>query len=118
MKNQPKIGGLYTCLTKRRWGMIKGIGKPVSFREWASNFSEGFFMMLKLYGDESSVHDKTGQQPRSDFPALSGLIETKEYWEQFARKWKSILDDFPAPYFHFNEFGVEACKQPYNPYHT
>jgi hypothetical protein len=46
------------------------------------------------------------------------LVETKEYWDVFPRKWKAILNDFAAPYFHFKEFGVEACQQPDNPYHT
>jgi hypothetical protein len=93
-------------------------GRRSEFAEWVSNFSEDIFVMLKLYGDESSVHDKTGQEPGSDFPALSGLIETVEYWEIFRRKWKVVLNDFVAPSFHFKKFGVEACQQPDNPYHT
>ena len=28
----------------------------ISFREWASNFSEGLFVMLKAYADETGTH--------------------------------------------------------------
>lgn len=83
-----------------------------------AELSEDFFMTLMLYADETSVHDPTGQHAGSDFPALSGLVEAKEYWDKFRRQWKVILNDFAAPYFHFKEFGFEACKQPNSPYRT
>jgi hypothetical protein len=35
---------------------------------------------------------------------LIHYIATSDYWKEFGRKWKKILDDFRAPYFHFREF--------------
>jgi hypothetical protein len=88
------------------------------FKEWASLFSEGLFMMLRLYGDESGTNDITGQQPGSAVPALAGLIDTPEYWLEFCIKWKRILDSYRAPFFHFREFASKhLCSKPSSPYY-
>jgi hypothetical protein len=50
------------------------------FREWASNFSEGIFVMLKAYADETGTHKG------ADMIALAGLIESREYWKKSNRK--------------------------------
>jgi hypothetical protein len=81
------------------------------FKEWASNFSEGLFVMLKVYGDETGTHDG------SDVVALSGLIETPEYWEKFNRRWKGVLDKSHAKYFHYREFRECANTKPGDPYY-
>ena len=61
-------------------------------------------MMLRVYADESGTNDIRGQQPGSAVPTLCGYIETAQYWRQFCRKWKKVLNDYRAPYFHFREF--------------
>ncbi len=33
-----------------------------AFSEWASNFSEGLFVMLKVYADETGTHDAVHQE--------------------------------------------------------
>src|ERR1039457_1814144 len=88
------------------------------FSEWASLFSEGLFVILKVYGDETGTNDITGQQPGSAVPALSGLIDTSEYWTRFCVKWKKILDNYRAQFFHFREFASKhQCSKPSSPYY-
>jgi len=70
------------------------------FREWASMFSEGIFVILKVYGDETGTNDITGQQPGSAVPALSGLMDTSENWTVFCKKWRRTLDSYNAEFFH------------------
>lgn len=62
--------------------------------EWVSLFSERVFVMLRVYADESETQAT----------AICGYIASPDYWKEFSRKWKTILDDFGAPYFHFREF--------------
>src|ERR1700677_5169646 len=82
-----------------------------SFREWASNFSEGLFVMLKVYADETGTHGD------AEFLVLSGLIESRVYWEKFNRKWNEVLKNYDAPYFHFREFRKDANTKPGKPYY-
>lgn len=88
------------------------------FREWASCFSEGLFVMLKVYADESGTNDPTGQEPGSSIPSLAGYIESKNYWNKFRRKWKAVLDAARARSFHFREFSNPTlCAQDDCQYH-
>jgi hypothetical protein len=64
------------------------------FRKLASLFSEGLFVMIRFYADESET----------EATSICGYIATSDYWKEFARKWKKILRDFNAPYFHFRKF--------------
>ena len=93
--------------------MIRGHEKSISipFREWASNFSEGLFVMLKVYADETGTHDG------ADVVALAGLIETPAYWEKFNRRWKGVLDKSRAKYFHYREFRECANTKTGDPYY-
>ncbi len=50
--------------------------------------------MIRVYADESET----------EATSICGYIATSDYWKEFARKWKKILRDFNAPYFHFREF--------------
>ena len=68
-------------------------------------------MILQVYADESGTNDVDGQEPGSSVPILCGFIHTPEYWKGFCRKWKKILNDYKAPYFHFREF---ASKRLYS----
>lgn len=75
-------------------------------------------MKIVVYADESGTNDVTGQQPGSEVPTLCGYIDTPEYWVRFKRKWKQILNDYRAPYFHFREFASKhLCAKPSSPYH-
>lgn len=68
-------------------------------------------MMLKLYGDESGTHEG------SDVVVLCGLIESREYWEHFNRKWKCELDKYGAEFFHYREFRESANTSLGAPYY-
>ena len=81
------------------------------FTEWASNFSEGLFVMLKVYADETGTHDG------SDMVVLAGLIESREYWQKFNRKWQAVLDNYGAKFFHFREFRKSANTSKDDPYY-
>jgi hypothetical protein len=75
-------------------------------------------VILRVYGDESGTSDITGRQPGSAVPVLSGLIETPEYWSSFCPKWKKILSNYRAPFFHFREFASKyLCSKPSSPYY-
>jgi hypothetical protein len=60
--------------------------------------------MLIVYADESGTNDPTGQERGSAIPTVCGFVETADYWAQFRRKWKRMLDAYRALYFHFREF--------------
>jgi hypothetical protein len=75
------------------------------FEEWASNFSEGLFMTLKLYADESGIHSG------AKVVVLAGLIESREYWQSFNHRWKGVLDNHAARYFHYREFRENAAAK-------
>jgi hypothetical protein len=74
------------------------------FAEEAALFSEGLFVILRVYADESGVGiDPTGQLPGSAVPTVCGYVQTPEYWRIFCRKWQTVLNDYRAPFFHFSE---------------
>jgi hypothetical protein len=83
----------------------------ISFREWTSNFSEGLFVMLKAYADETGTHKG------ADMIALAGLIESRDYWEKFNRKWEAVLDNYDADFFHYREFRKDANTKLGDPYY-
>lgn len=68
-------------------------------------------MTLIVYADETGTHDD------ADVVALSGLIESREYWKAFNRKWKAVLDNYDAEYFHYREFRKNANTRPGDPYY-
>jgi hypothetical protein len=78
-----------------------------SFREWASLFSEGLFVMLQFFADESGrMHPEV--LSRGDLnPVVCGYIDTPHNWEIFRRKWTKTLSDHRAEYFHFREFATK-----------
>jgi hypothetical protein len=86
-------------------------GRQSKFAEWASNFSEELFVMLKVYADETGTHDG------ADVIALSGLIESREYWQKFNGKWNAVLKNYDADYFHYREFRKDANATPGKPYY-
>jgi hypothetical protein len=81
------------------------------FKEWASNFSEGLFVMLKVYADETGTHAD------ADVVVLAGLIDSVEYWKKFNRKWQAILDNYTAKFFHYREFRKDANTNKDDPYY-
>ena|SRR5208282_2843301 len=88
------------------------------FTEWASLYSEGLFMMLQVYADESGTNDINGQKPGSSVPTFCGYIDTPEYWLDFCRKWKKVLNNYRAPFFHFREFANKhEIAKPDSPYY-
>ncbi len=91
-------------------------GPHERFREWSTNFSEGLFLMLKVYWDESGTNDLTGQEPGSSTPSWCGFIHTPEYWLRFCLKWQDLLTEYDAPYFHFKEFADKNGRNGPNPY--
>lgn len=86
------------------------------FLEWASLFSGKYFAMLAVYADETGTGGipKTGEEPA---PGVYGFITTPEKWDEFRIKWKSSLDQFKAPYFHFRLLHPNQRKKEKNPYH-
>jgi hypothetical protein len=91
--------------------MIKQYEPRSHFMEWASNLSEGLYMIARVYGDESGTHDD------ADVVILSGLMQSPEYWDKFNLKWRAVLDNYGAKYFHYREFRADANTQPGDPYY-
>ena len=62
-------------------------------------------MLIKVYGDESGTHDKTGKQKGSEVPVVGGYFAPPEFWDNFNKQWQAVLDDpkYKAPYFHAKE---------------
>jgi len=59
---------------------------------------------IVVYADESGTHDKTGTSKGSKQAIIGGFIAPREDWTVFCRAWKSILNNYQAPYFHFREW--------------
>jgi hypothetical protein len=55
-------------------------------------------VILQVFADES---DTCNGGPT---PTICGFIQTRDYWIKFDKKWRRVLDDYAAPYFHFREF--------------
>lgn len=71
------------------------------FREWLATFRGELFVILGVYADESFTNKAE---------TLCGFIAPKDYWKRFSRRWRSVLNDFGAPYFHFKEFADKENK--------
>lgn len=82
-----------------------------SYKEWTSNFSEGIFVMLKVYADDTGTHDG------ADMVGLSGLIDSKGHWDKFRLKWKAVLKECKAESFHYREYRRCANINPGDPYY-
>jgi hypothetical protein len=82
-----------------------------SFKEWASIFSEGLFVMLTVYADETGIHDG------ADVVVLSGLMDSRGHWEKFDGKWRKVLKKYDADFFHYREFRKKANTKPGDPYY-
>ena len=75
-----------------------------SFREWASQFSGQYFVMIQIFADESGTHDPTGQRQGSKYPIIAGFAARKSIWDKFCVSWKAMLKKYDdAPYFHGRE---------------
>jgi hypothetical protein len=72
-------------------------------------FPEELFVILRVYADES--YAETAE-------VLCGFMAASHEWAKFSIRWKSVLRDFAAPYFHFREFVDKnnKWKIPNNPY--
>jgi hypothetical protein len=76
-------------------------------------------MILEVYADESGTHDDAGKEENSEVAVIGGYIAAHEYWVNFSPAWKSILNRYSVPYFHFTEFKERRLKpeDEDNPYH-
>lgn len=89
-----------------------------TFKEWASNFSEGLFVMLKLFADESGRIHPDDAAKGDQSPVICAYIDTPQNWDIFIKKWQKTLKDHTANYFHFREFATpELCNKPGNAYY-
>jgi hypothetical protein len=93
--------------------MVRQYEQPTQqFAEWASNISDGVFAMLKLYADESGVHDD------AEVTVLGGVMDKREYWEEFCREWGAVLNNYKVRHFHFREFRQSANTKPTDTYYA
>ncbi len=74
-------------------------------------------MKLIVYADESGTHDWTGQSKGSMVPVICGYIDKLENWAAFCLDWKTTLNKYKAPFFHFSETPKSLRAKPNNPYH-
>jgi len=44
---------------------------------------------LRVYADESGIHDKHGLAPGSEVTAIAGYIATARNWEIASRRWNT-----------------------------
>jgi hypothetical protein len=71
-------------------------------------FPEELFVILRVYADESYTKKEE---------VLCGFIASPDEWAKFSLRWKAVLNDFSAPYFHFREFvDKKGDWNPNNPY--
>jgi hypothetical protein len=80
-------------------------GKP-SFREWASQFSGKYFVVIQIFADESGTHAPDGSQVGSKYPVIAGWAAKKSTWDTFCIAWNAILNKYDAPYFHGRELSA------------
>jgi hypothetical protein len=74
------------------------------FAEWASDFSEGIFVHLTVYVDESGTHDPTGGEVGAQYATFGGVAGLGEEWPAFCAQWATALKKHNAPYFHYREW--------------
>lgn len=86
------------------------------FLEWASLFLGKYFAMVVVYADETGTGGipKSGDEPS---PGVYGYIATPEEWEKFRVRWKAMLAEHDAKYFHFRELNKSERQKTDNPYH-
>jgi hypothetical protein len=72
--------------------------------------------MLEVYADETGTGGvpKSGKEPA---PGLYGFLATVEMWGRFRKEWRSALDRYGTPYFHFRELNPSEREKRKNPYH-
>ena len=80
------------------------------FQEWANCFSEGLFVILHVYMDESGTDWSPNNAKSSIAPTFCAFIDTPKNWVRFTRKWDATLKEYTAPYFHFREFADKNHK--------
>jgi len=81
-----------------------------SFRDWASQFSGKYFVMIQIYADESGTHDPDGMLKGSQYPIVGGFAARKSTWDKFCPQWSAILKKYDdAPYFHGRE--LKAARE-------
>lgn len=71
------------------------------FREWASLFSNGLFVMIVVYADDSGTHDEKGIQVGSREGIIGGLAAPREDWIPFCNQWQAVLTKYKVEFFHF-----------------
>ena len=89
-------------------GVGSGPPKLLDFKGFIEAFSsERYFVIIKVYADESGTHDKTGRQKGSQVPVIAGYLASAEYWKSFNDNWQSVLKHkkYGVDYFHNKELG-------------
>ena len=76
---------------------------------------EKFFVIIKVYADESGTHDETGQEKGSEVPVVAGFFAPADYWVRFCGEWQSALNNYKVPHFHNKELGFHQRLKPNNP---
>jgi hypothetical protein len=64
---------------------------------------------LVAYLDESGTSDRTGKQQGSEQIVVTGYLGWREDWNAFCGRWKSVLDNYGAAYFHFYEWAEASA---------
>ncbi len=65
---------------------------------------ERFWIMLKVYADESGTHDALGVQPGSDVVGIVGYAAWDEDWRRIEKHWATRLRKFGVKEFHMRSF--------------
>jgi hypothetical protein len=87
------------------------------FREWVGLFSEGIFLILKVYADESYTPGEKGKPGGPNFVVLAGYVSTQEKWIEFEPRWRKVLNYYKVPHFHLREFSSKKfCATSGNPW--
>ena len=60
-------------------------------------------MKIIVYADESGTHDRTFKLDGSHVPVVSGYMAYRSDWIKFCADWKTVLDKYDVPYFHYSE---------------
>jgi hypothetical protein len=60
-------------------------------------------MKIIVYADESGTHDRTFTQDGSHVPVVCGYTAYDSDWVKFCADWKTVLDNYDVPYFHYSE---------------
>lgn len=60
-------------------------------------------MKIIVYADESGTHDPTFTKDGSHVPVVCGYMAFGSDWTKFCADWKTVLDNYGVPYFHYSE---------------